>query len=240
MDFDQHAFDIRCEWGREGIAHLLADSDAIVIVDVLSFSTCVDIAVGNGAVIYPYAGSAEAATSFAESHRALLANRHREAATGYSLAPSSLLTIPHGTRLVLPSPNGSTLSLMTQGKPTFAACLRNAQAVAHVAQTIGSRLSIIPAGERWSDGTMRVAAEDLIGAGAIIHYLSGTRSIEAQLAEATFLRFQADLAPVIQQSGSGQELIGRGFATDVDLAVALNQSNCVPMLIQNAYVAYAT
>jgi 2-phosphosulfolactate phosphatase len=236
--FNQHGFDIRCEWGREGIAQLVTDSDAIVIVDVLSFSTCVDIAVSNGATVYPYAGSAESAVTFAESNGALLASHNREATSGYSLAPSSLLTIPSGTRLVLPSPNGSTLSLTTQDKPTFAGCLRNAQAVAQAVQKIGTHVSVIPAGERWSDGTLRVAIEDLIGAGAIIHHLSGPRSVEAQAAEAVFLRFQADLAHVIQQSGSGRELIGRGFAADVDLAVAVNRSNCVPMLIDGAYVAH--
>lgn len=239
MYFDQHGFDIRCEWGREGIEQLLTDSDALVIVDVLSFSTCVDIAVSHGATIYPYAGSAESAVTFAGAHNALLASHNREAKSGYSLAPSSLLTIPSGTRLVLPSPNGSTLSLMTQGKPTFAGCLRNAQAVAQAVQTIGTRFSIIPAGERWSDSSLRIAVEDLIGAGAIIHNLSGTRSVEAQVAESTFLRFQADLAHVIQQVGSGRELIDRGFATDVGLAVALNQSRSVPNLVGGAYVAYS-
>jgi len=237
MFFNQQDFDIRCEWGREGIAQLLAESDALVIVDVLSFSTCVDIAVANGAIIYPYAGSAESAVSFAGSRDALLAAHHREATSGYSLSPSSLLTIPHGTRLVLPSPNGSTLSLATQDKPTFAGCLRNAQAVAHAAQTVGKRVSVIPAGERWSDGSLRFAAEDLIGAGAVIHYLAGTRSPEAHIAETTFLNVRADLAAIIQQTGSGRELIDRGFATDVGIAVALNQSWSVPVLVGGAYAA---
>ena len=53
MFFDQGEFDIRCEWGAAGLRQLVAHSDAIVIVDVLSFATCVDIAVGNGASIYP-------------------------------------------------------------------------------------------------------------------------------------------------------------------------------------------
>jgi hypothetical protein len=52
--FNQQAFMIRCEWGACGVAHLVPESDAVVIVDVLSFSTCVDIAVGNGAIVYPY------------------------------------------------------------------------------------------------------------------------------------------------------------------------------------------
>ena len=46
MYYDQKDYDIRCEWGAEGLSELLPGSRAIVIVDVLSFSTCVDIAVG--------------------------------------------------------------------------------------------------------------------------------------------------------------------------------------------------
>ena len=38
MYFDQGSFDIRCEWGMEGLQELLPDSRAVVIVDVLSFS----------------------------------------------------------------------------------------------------------------------------------------------------------------------------------------------------------
>lgn len=31
MFYDQHEFDIRCEWGSMGVSQLLAVSDAIVI-----------------------------------------------------------------------------------------------------------------------------------------------------------------------------------------------------------------
>ena len=45
MYFDQAEYDLRCEWGMQGLLALAPDSDAVVIVDVLSFSTAVDIAV---------------------------------------------------------------------------------------------------------------------------------------------------------------------------------------------------
>jgi 2-phosphosulfolactate phosphatase len=45
MFFNQQAFMIRCEWGTCGVAQLAPESDAVVIVDVLSFTTCVEIAV---------------------------------------------------------------------------------------------------------------------------------------------------------------------------------------------------
>ena len=39
MTFDQTEYDIRCEWGPQGIAQLAPDSDAVIIVDVMSFTT---------------------------------------------------------------------------------------------------------------------------------------------------------------------------------------------------------
>src|SRR5690606_29618051 len=114
MYFNQAEFDVRCEWGEHGVAQLAPESDAVVIVDVLSFSTSVDIAVGNGAIVYPYRGKGELALDYAQSVGAILADFHRTGEAGYSLAPSSLLYIPSGTRLVLPSLNGSTLSLATE------------------------------------------------------------------------------------------------------------------------------
>ncbi|MFL5735465.1 MAG: 2-phosphosulfolactate phosphatase, partial [Chloroflexia bacterium] len=199
-------------------------------------STSVDVIVGNGAVVYPYRWRDHTAAAYAESLGAVLASPLRTTANGYSLAPSSLVSIPAGTRLVLPSPNGSTLSLAAQGIPTFAGCLRNAAAVAQAAQKLGKRVTVIPAGERWPDGSLRPALEDLVGAGAIIHDLRGRRSPEAELAEAAFLRFAADLPFYLARCSSGKELAGRGFGTDVDLAAALNASNCVPVLREGAYV----
>lgn len=95
--FNQKAFMIRCEWGTCGVAQLAPESDAVVIVDVLSFTTCVEIAIGNGAVVYPYRWRDAAALAYTQAHDAVLASPERQGHTGYSLSPSSLLTIPSGT-----------------------------------------------------------------------------------------------------------------------------------------------
>jgi 2-phosphosulfolactate phosphatase len=228
--FNQGFSAVRCEWGAYGISTLGPDSDVIIIVDVLSFSTCVDVAVGNGALVYPYRSHDQSAQLFAIERQALLAQSRWSESTGYSLSPASLRAIPPGTRLVLPSPNGATLSGATGTIPTIAGCLRNARAVAHMAQEIGNRISIIPAGERWPDGSLRPAIEDWLGAGAIIAHLSGARSPEAELACQGFLHTQPELERYLTECGSGRELCERGFPEDVALAAALNVSDCAPLL----------
>ena len=236
MTCSQSEFDIRCEWGEQGVAHLAPLSDVVVIVDVLSFSTSVDIATSRDAMIFPSRWTDVSAAVFAASVGAIVADARR-GSPGYSLSPQSLVHLPHGTRLVLPSPNGATLTLGTGMVPTLAGCLRNAQAVAAAAQRYGPRIAVIPAGERWpSDGSLRPALEDWVGAGAIINHLAGALSPEAQAAATTFRGVQSDLPGLLQSCGSGQELLARGFATDVALASALNVSTCVPVFRDGAYV----
>lgn len=236
MFFDQDPFDVRCEWGLAGVETLARSSDAIIIIDVLSFSTSVDIATARGAIILPYRWrEQDRAAAFADAHNAVLASSDRTAPDGYTLSPASLLGIPAGTRLVLPSPNGATLSLATGATPTLAGCLRNAKAVAKVAASYGQRISVIPAGEHWTGGGLRPSIEDLLGAGAIIDSLPGTRSPEALAAAATFRAFTDNLIYVLHTCGSGKELIGRGCERDVELAAELNASDRAPVLRDSAF-----
>jgi 2-phosphosulfolactate phosphatase len=231
--FDQSGFNIRCEWGREGLQALLDSSDLIIVVDVLSFSTCVDIATSRNAVIIPYPFNTDGVEAFAFEKNAIVAKK-RSSLEGYSLSPKSLLNIDTDFRLVLPSPNGSTVSLAAMGKPVVAGCIRNAMAVAQYASAFSSS-AIIPCGERWKDGSLRPAFEDLLGAGAIISGISGTKSPEAQLAQAVFEKFQHELERQIMQCSSGRELTERGYINDVILASSLNVSSTVPELIEGEY-----
>ena len=232
MTFTQAEFDVRCEWGLQGVTQFAPISDVIIIVDVLSFTTCVEIATAQGATIYPYRG--DNAAGFARAVNAELAAKWGQA--GYSLSPRSLVQLPADLRLVLPSPNGSTLSLSTGQTPALAGCLRNFRAVAAAAATYGRHVTVVPAGERWrEDGSLRPAYEDWLGAGAIISQLGGRLSPDARAAQAAFLDAQDQLEKLLSQCGSAKEHIERGLAENVALAAAINVSDCVPLLVENAY-----
>ncbi|MEM1394775.1 MAG: 2-phosphosulfolactate phosphatase [Cyanobacteria bacterium P01_H01_bin.150] len=235
MIFNQSEFDLRCEWGHQGINQLASISDVVIIVDILSFSTAVEIATNNGAIIFPYRWKDSSAIDYAKSIKAELATK-RTSTTGYSLSPQSLTKISKGTKLVLPSPNGSSLTLLTENQLTLAGCLRNCEAVARFAQNYSARVTVIPAGEKWEDGSLRPSLEDLIGAGAILSYLSGSLSPEAETAVTVFNNFKNDLLNTLKKCISGKELIARGFESDVELAAEINVSNCVPVFVDNAYV----
>ncbi len=228
-----------CEWGANGVLMLRETAKVIVIVDVLSFTTAVDIAVARGAMIAPFPlGSGEAAAIAARASGAMLANPKRGGGGPYSLSPASLQAIEAGTKLLLPSPNGSKLSLTCGGAVVFAGCLRNAAAVANAALLAanGADIAVIPAGERWrSDDSLRPAIEDWLGAGAVLDALDLPMTVEARVAREAFRSARDDLAATIRDGVSGRELIGRGFAEDVELAVQHDVSACAPRLRNGCY-----
>jgi 2-phosphosulfolactate phosphatase len=230
-----------CEWGLNGVRTLRDRCAVLVIVDVLSFSTAVDIAVGRGAEIIPFPlGDQEAAAQAAASAGAVLAS-HRRAGEQLSLSPASLQAIVPGTRLLLPSPNGSRLSLEGGSAAVFAGCLRNCTAVARAALAMAreANIAVVPAGERWrSDDSLRPAIEDLIGAGAILDALDLPLSAEARIARDAFRAAQAALADTIRDCLSGCELIEKGFPQDVELACQHDVSSAAPVLRDGAYRAY--
>ena len=331
--WDQHPYDLRCEWGPRGVGALAPISDVVIIVDVLSFCTCVDIAVARGATVYPFGWGDEGAADFARRIGGELVGLSHEP---LRFSAAAMLTVGAGARLVLPSPNGGALSALAGGygynplpnpqgegarprssippqgegmrplpslppqgtRPlpnpppegegtraggwlarlaghgragattppalaepiaspvvpvpppaiggpvVFAGCLRNARAVAAAAARAGRRVAVIPAGERWredahGDRSLRPAAEDLIGAGAILDRLPGHRSPEAELAVAAFRAARGRLPDFLLASSSGREHAAKGTEGDVVLAAQLDVSDFAPRLVAGAYVAGA-
>jgi 2-phosphosulfolactate phosphatase len=238
--FDQSGFDARLEWGVEGARVLAGVCRVIVVVDVLSFTTAVEVAVGRGALVFPYRWPDQGAAAFARQVGGVLAGRRGERAPGRppsSLSPVSLLDIAPGTRLVLPSPNGSTVSaaVAVPGLVVLAGCLRNASAVARAAGEAGGPVGVVAAGERRPDGTLRPAVEDLLGAGAVVQALGGRPSPEARAALAAFRR--CDLPGDLVACASGRELAELGHGAEVRLAAEHDVSRVVPVLRDGAFTA---
>jgi 2-phosphosulfolactate phosphatase len=229
----QRGHRVRLEWGRHGAELLSADCAVVVVVDVLSFCTSVDIAVGRGAAVLPQV-TGDAATALAEAARTGAQPAGPRDGAGPSLRPSSLTGLAPGTTLALPSPNGATLcrAAASGGAAVIAGCLRNAAAVAAAVAAVDGPIGLVPAGERWPDGSLRPALEDVLGAGAIAAHLAG-RSPEAESAARQFgavALTSRDLLGVLAGCSSGRELIADGYGADVELAAALDASPEVPRL----------
>lgn len=240
--FGQQQYAIRFEWSPTGAREVTADVS--VIVDVLSFSTSVSIAVERGMRVFPFPWKDGRAKSFAEDHQAVLAVGRMDSAP--SLSPSGLATCPTVPRLVLPSPNGSTLSANARdtGATIVAGCLRNAGAVAsYLADRIrqGKTVAVIAAGERWrGDDTLRPSVEDQLGAGSILQGLvengfGEMMSPESQVTASMFAAVQDDISDLLIRSSSGRELRDMGFIDDIRFAAEIDSSAVVPVLMDGAF-----
>jgi 2-phosphosulfolactate phosphatase len=65
------------DWGLPGALALSDPAGALVIVDVLSFTTSVTIAVGRGTAVYPHRWPDPGVEAFAAAHDAVQAVRRR-------------------------------------------------------------------------------------------------------------------------------------------------------------------
>jgi len=251
--YSQHPHRVRLEWGPVGAAEIVTGAAYAVVVDVLSFTTTLSVAMDLDTEVLPYRWQDDSAVAYAAERDATLAVGRLEALDetrpGFvSLSPASLRRASGLERLVLPSPNGSAISfaLADGGATVVGASLRNRTAVA---QWLRSRLgpddmvAVVAAGERWGyDGSLRPALEDLLGAGAVIDALLDRPGLaelspETAAAVAVFRDVAARdaLATTLRTCSGGKELIGYGFGDDVEVAAELDTSPWVPVLTGSAY-----
>ncbi|WP_439213169.1 2-phosphosulfolactate phosphatase [Duffyella gerundensis] len=234
--YTQDGFKVRLEWGIQALEALHETIDCAIVVDAISFSTCVSLAVERGAMIYPWPWKDESAQHYAASLGAEAASSERRfSGQGRSLSPCSLVDLPTGSRLVLPSPNGSAIAFRAAelGVTTWSGCFRNRTATARACAD-ASRILVIPCGEKWPDGSLRPAAEDYLAAGSIIAALGGNMSPEAAAAAAAWQ--QCEIA-TLYECASARELSARGFADDVALCLAVDASNLGCRLQQGYFIA---
>ena len=173
----------------------------------------------------------------------LAVGRSRARPGQVSLSPGTVRRAHDLRRLVLPSPNGSTISAGLAGEVpvVVAVSLRNRHAVAAwlLDRTRELRVAVVCSGERWPDGTLRPAVEDLWGAGALVDLLiaGGWRDVapEAVAAAAAFRAVQGDVGAALRACASGRELIDAGYPGDVEIAAELDRSASVPVLRDGAF-----
>lgn len=248
----QDGYAVRFEVGATGARELARLGDVVVVVDVLSFSTTVSVAMDRGMRVRPLADD-----SVAHDVPTAVRREAMDADHPWSLSPASIRSGPQVDVLALPSPNGARIAeaAATCGAVVFAGCLRNAHATAIAARRAargtdpaGQRrrpenaVLVMAAGERWPDGTLRPALEDLLGAGAIIDALvrSGV-PIESCSPEARMAlhAWQAvdDLTGTLRGCVSGRELVERGYPHDIHIAAELDASALAAHFTDGAFTA---
>lgn len=245
----QRGYRVRQDWGLTGARAVTGDVDVAVVVDVLSFTTTLSVATDAGVQVLPYRWADDGAARLAAEHDAVLAVGRRAAARGQiSLSPASVRAAdPLPARLVLPSPNGSTIAhhLSEGAGVVLGACLRNASAVAAWIDDHRDRdttsVAVISAGERWPDGSLRPAVEDLWGAGALLDALVDRGwldlSPEAAVARQAHRAATPRLGDLLRSCASGRELHEAGFGADVDVAAEVDRGTSVPLLDGHVFVA---
>jgi 2-phosphosulfolactate phosphatase len=104
---------------------------------------------------------------------------------------------------------------------------------------ISDSKTVIAAGEKWPDGSLRPALEDQIGAGAFLAGLAAAGrsgfSPEAETAAAVFDAAEPRLADILRGCSSGRELVGAGYADDVGIAAELDGSAVVALMRDGAF-----
>lgn len=240
---------IRFEWGPTGAEAIADDCDVALVVDVLSFTTTLSVALDAGIEVVPSRPDQATAAAYAEQVDATLAVGRSVARGGQiSLSPLTIRRqeVPP-QRLVLPSPNGSAISCQLAGRAetVIGASLRTADAVAEWItsnQAPDATVAVIAAGERWPDGSLRPAIEDLWGAGAVLHALAERGwadgfSSEARAAADAWGSVCADLVARLHDCASGVELIRAGYPDDVAIASEVDASSSVPVLRGDRFIS---
>jgi 2-phosphosulfolactate phosphatase len=180
--FDQSYYQVRVEWGAEGLARL-TPSDVVVVVDVLRFSSTLANIVAEG-------GTVE------------LADVRNWSTNGAAVATAAAET----------------------GAVVLVGGIRNAAATARAVMTLQERrgartsVTVIAAGERASDGGLRFAVEDQLGAGAIVAALIDLGidhcAPDGAVAAEGYRALRRALRHMLAASGSGRELVDGVASTD--------------------------
>ena len=242
-DYFAQPYPVRFDWGWRGCREAAARGHVVVVVDVLRFSTAVVTAASRGIIVVP-ASDADDLDG--------MCRRHDARRVEQPLLPATYESLPPGSRVIVRSPNGATCVRLAAGAgrspAVLVGALVNASAVAARVNRLlrdgtTSGVTVIACGERWAapadddDGPLRVAIEDLLGAGAILSRIDGELSPEARLCALTYRASEGELLDLLLGCGSGRERVALGDRASVERAAEVDRYDVVPVLRDGCLVA---
>jgi 2-phosphosulfolactate phosphatase len=209
---------------------------AVVVVDVLRFSSTVVTALSNGFTIYPCT-SADEAKRIERETGAEISGKTGEGR--YTLSPLDYVNPKLPGEVILISPNGARCATSAAGDATvLVGCFLNARAVARALEELfpsTTGIVLVAAGEVAEDreydaGSRRFAIEDYLGCGAILSTTHLPLSPDAELCKRSFDYSVRDYADLIQRSRSGKWLTARGLEADIVHCVQRDLYGLVPLV----------
>lgn len=208
--FDQSTYQVRLEWGVDGLARL-DPADVVVVVDVLRFSSTVIQALEDGvetamdasAHAISLNGAAVAEAAAATGATVLLAGLRNPAAVA-----DAVMAIQHARAA------RTSIAVIAAGE------LTSREAGASLRFAVEDHLG---AG----------AVVDALGALGIDH-----TAPEAAAAAESFRALRGAVRHLLTASGSGQELLERGARDEVLAASAVDAASVVPVLRDRTFVAF--
>ncbi len=207
--FDQSTYQVRFEWGVEGLARLAA-ADVVVVVDVLRFSTTVIRAIEKG------------------EERALDAGAHaisiNGAAVSEAAARTPAIVLLGGLR------NAAAVAAAVHAEQT-----RRAERTSIAVIACGELTGRGPADTlRFAveDQLGAGAIIDALGALGIDH-----TSPDAAVAAESYRALRRAATHLLTASGSGRELIDRGHRDEVIAAAQVDAASVVPVLREGTFRA---
>lgn len=210
----------------------LADR-AVVAFDVLRATTSMAAALAAGVdAIHVFPDTAAARAAAAQARGVLLCGEERcLPPLGFDLgnSPTAFTRQHHaGRTLFMSTTNGTRAILAARGAgAVFTGALVNASAVADALAAANRDVTLLCAG---TNG--QVAAEDLIGAGAVLHALAHRRDLTlasdaALIARQLFAAARTDLRAALAETLGGRNVLAAGLAPDIDFAARLDALDAV-------------
>jgi 2-phosphosulfolactate phosphatase len=213
------------------LSRLNIAGSTVVVFDVLRATTTMTAALAAGVNDIQIYGSTDAAKAGAasagtRSNILLCGEEQCLPPTGFDLgnSPGAFDAAAHEGRTVcMSTTNGTRAILAARGAGRiFAGAVVNASAVAGAITKVGANVIFLCAGTNGA-----IAAEDVIGAGAVLHALRPLAKVRPQsdacwMSEDLFVAHRSDLPRALRTARGGQNVIAAGLEADVDFAARLD------------------